>query len=102
MLCGVAEKYDDALMPGHTHMQLAMPTTAGLWAAGYAELLVTDILAVRAAYDQINTSPLGSAAGYGVPHLKLRRKQVAKTLGFKEVQSNVTAVQLSRGKLELY
>jgi argininosuccinate lyase len=102
MLCGVAEKHDDALMPGYTHMQLAMPTTAGLWAAGYAELLVTDILAVRAAYDQINTSPLGSAAGYGVPHLKLRRKQVAKTLGFKEVQSNVTAVQLSRGKLELH
>ncbi|NNE48549.1 MAG: argininosuccinate lyase, partial [Rhodothermales bacterium] len=102
MLCGVAEEYDDALMPGYTHMQLAMPTTAGLWAAGYAELLVTDIRAVRAAHDQINTSPLGSAAGYGVPHLKLLRKKVAKTLGFKEVQSNVTAVQLSRGKLELH
>ena len=102
VLFALAERYDDALMPGYTHMQLAMPTTAGLWAAGYAELLVDDISALRAAYDQVDTSPLGSAAGYGVPHLDLPRRSVAEGLGFGSIQSNVTAVQLSRGKIELH
>lgn len=101
-LCGVAEAYDDAIMPGYTHQQLAMPSTAGLWAAGYAELLAADVRALRAAYEQIDTSPLGSAAGYGVPYLKLPRWDVATSLGFSDLQSNVTSVQLSRGKLELH
>lgn len=79
-----------------------MPTTAGAWALGYAELLVADLDALRHAAHQINVSPLGSAAGYGVPHLDLPRQAVAERLGFRAVQTHVAAVQLSRGKLELH
>lgn len=102
ILCDFGDEYDDALMPGHTHLQRAMPTTAGLWAMGYAEILAGDLDALHFAADQINVSPLGSAAGYGVPYLRLPRQQVAETLGFRAVQTHVTAVQLSRGKLELH
>ncbi|HET6569161.1 MAG TPA: lyase family protein, partial [Rhodothermales bacterium] len=90
------------LMPGYTHYQRAMPTTAGLWALGYAELLASDLEGLYAAYEQVNVSPLGSAAGYGVPYLGLPREAVAERLGFSGVQTHVTAVQLSRGKLELH
>lgn len=100
--CSLGERYADALMPGYTHYQRAMPTTAGLWALGYAELLASDLEALRSAYEQINVSPLGSAAGYGVPYLDLPRVDVAERLGFAGVQTHVTAVQLSRGKLELH
>ena len=102
VLCRHGEAYDDALMPGYTHLQQAMPTTAGLWALGYAELLASDLDALRAAHEAVNVSPLGSAAGYGVPHLELPREAVARRLGFRAVQTHVTAVQLSRGKLELH
>ncbi len=102
VLCGFGERYDDALMPGYTHLQRAMPSTAGLWAMGYAEALAADLEALRHAYDQVNVSPLGSAAGYGVPYLPLPRQAVAERLGFRAVQTHVTAVQLSRGKLELH
>jgi len=94
--------YNDALMPGYTHLQQAMPSTAGLWALGYAELLLSDLAALRHAFDQVDVSPLGSAAGYGVPFLELPREEVARRLGFRALQLHVTAVQLSRGKLELY
>lgn len=100
-LCDLGERYADALMPGYTHYQRAMPTTAGLWALGYAELLASDLATLHAAYGQVNVSPLGSAAGYGVPYLDLPRTAVAERLGFAGVQTHVTAVQLSRGKLEL-
>lgn len=99
-LCDFGDAYDNMLMPGYTHMQRAMPSTPGLWAMGYAELLVNDLETLQAAYRQVNVSPLGSAAGYGVPHLKLPRQEVAKRLGFRDVQTHVTAAQLSRGKLE--
>ncbi len=102
VLCDLAERYDDALMPGYTHLQPAMPTTAGLWAAGYAELLADDVGVLREAYGHVNVSPLGSAAGYGVPHLAIPRDMVADDLGFDSVQRNVTSVQLSRGKIELH
>jgi len=69
---------------------------------GFAELVVSDLEAIAAATDQINVSPLGSAAGYGVPYLDLPREAVAKRLGFRKIQTHVTAVQLSRGKLELH
>ncbi len=102
ILCDLGERHDDLVMPGYTHLQRAMPTTAGAWALGYAELLVADLDALRHAAHQINVSPLGSAAGYGVPHLDLPRQAVAERLGFRAVQTHVAAVQLSRGKLELH
>lgn len=101
-LCVWGEKHDDVMMPGYTHMQRAMPSTVGLWAMGFAEILVSDLEGIAAALDQINVSPLGSAAGYGVPYLQLPRDAVADRLGFRRVQTHVTAVQLSRGKLELH
>ena len=100
-LCQTGSNYNDTLMPGYTHFQRAMPSTAGLWAMGYAELLLSDISTVKHAVQQIDLSPLGSAAGYGVPFLPLPRERNADRLGFQGVQRNVTAVQLSRGKLEL-
>src|SRR5690606_38427478 len=95
-----AAAHDGLLMPGYTHTQRAMPTTAGLWAAGYAELLADDVVGLAEARDRANVSPWGSAAGYGVPHLDLPREAVARCLGFRDVQAHVTAVQLSRGKTE--
>ena len=100
-LCRLGETHDDALMPGYTHLQRAMPTTAGLWALGFAETLAADLETLRHARAAVNVSPLGSAAGYGVPFLKLPRQAVAERLGFDGVQTHVTAVQLGRGKLEL-
>ena len=91
---------DGLLMPGYTHLQRAMPTTAGLWAAGYAELLLDDLAGLAEASARADVSPWGSAAGYGVPSLDLPRREVAERLGFRGVQENVTAVQLSRGKAE--
>lgn len=102
LLCNLGGQHDDAVMPGYTHMQRAMPTTAGLWAMGFAELLSSDLDVLRHAYKQVNVSPLGSAAGYGVPYLALPREKVAARLGFRSMQTHVTAVQLSRGKLELH
>ena len=100
-LCDVAEAHPEALLPGYTHMQRAMPSTVALWALGYAETLAADLGALRDARRQVNVSPLGSAAGYGVPHLDLPREAVAERLGFRAVQTHATAVQLSRGKHEL-
>ncbi len=101
-LCDLGDRHARSIMPGYTHLQRAMPTTAGLWAMGYAELLVSDLTALKAGFDQIDTSPLGSAAGYGVPYLDLPRAFTADAMGFSGVQTHVTAVQLSRGKLELH
>ncbi len=101
-LCNLGEQYGDAIMPGYTHFQRAMPSTAGLWALGFAELLVGDLNALESAYGQVNVSPLGSAAGYGVPYLELPRKAAAERLGFEGLQTHVSSVQLSRGKLELH
>ncbi|MBT8398844.1 MAG: argininosuccinate lyase [Rhodothermia bacterium] len=101
LLCTIAERHDTDMMPGYTHMQRAMPTTAGLWAAGFAELLSEDVGTLAEAYRRINRNPLGSAAGYGVPYLHLPREEAASELGFDGSQVNVTAVQLSRGKYEM-
>jgi argininosuccinate lyase len=91
---------EQVLMPGYTHLRRAMPSTAGLWALGFAELLADDLATLRQAASGANRSPWGSAAGYGVPHLDLPREAVASRLGFEGVQTHVTAVQLSRGKVE--
>jgi argininosuccinate lyase len=100
-LCDLADRYPDTLLPGYTHMQRAMPSTVALWALGYAETLADDLAALRQARHQINVSPLGSAAGYGVPVIDLPREAVADRLGFRDVQTHATAVQLARGKHEL-
>ena len=97
-LCDLAARHPDVLMPGYTHLQRAMPSTAALWALGYAETLAGDLDALRHARRRINVSPLGSAAGYGVPVIDLPREAVADRLGFRAVQTHATAVQLSRGK----
>ncbi len=97
-LLAVASAHRDVLIPGYTHLQRAMPSTAALWTLGYAETLAGDLDALRHARRRINVSPLGSAAGYGVPVIDLPREAVADRLGFRAVQTHATAVQLSRGK----
>ncbi len=87
------------VLPGYTHQRRAMPSSVGLWAAGFAEALLEDLFPLEAALDAADRSPLGSAAGYGVP-LPLPREKTARLLGFSAVQLNVTAAQPSRGKLE--
>ena len=101
LLCDVAEAHPATLLPGYTHLQRAMPSTVALWALGYADLFADDLAALRAAFDAADASPLGSAAGYGVPGLPLDRSATAAALGYARVQRPVTAVQLSRGKVEL-
>ena len=100
-LCDLADRHPDTLLPGYTHLQRAMPSTVALWALGYAETLADDLDALRQARRTINVSPLGSAAGYGVPVLDLPREAVAERLGFRDVQTHATAVQGARGKHEL-
>jgi argininosuccinate lyase len=100
-LCDLADRHPDTLMPGYTHLQRAMPSTVALWALGYAETLADDLDALRDARHKINVSPLGSAAGYGVPVLDLPKEDVAERLDFRDVQTHATAVQLARGKHEL-
>jgi len=98
-LLAFGHRHKRVVMPGFTHIRRAMPSSAGLWAAGYAEVLLDNLGLVNAAYDLVDRGPLGSAAGYGVP-LALDRRAVSDSLGFASPQFAVTAVQLSRGKLE--
>lgn len=99
VLAGFARRHRGVVWPGYTHMRRAMPSTVGLWAAGFAEALVDDLEPMLAALHLVDRSPLGSAAGFGVP-LPLDRESVASALGFAGVQRSVTAVQGARGKLE--
>ncbi len=99
VLLDFAERHKDIPMPGRTHMQIAMPSSVGLWAASFAEELVDDLSLLLDAYRLNNISPLGSAASYGVP-LPLNRERVAELLGFARVQNNVLYVNNSRGKFE--
>lgn len=94
-----AKKYEFLPMPGYTHMQKAMPTTVGMWASGFAEGLLDDLTILKTAYQLNNQSPLGSAAGFGIP-LPLDREYTAKLLGFSKVQVNSLYCQSSRGKIE--
>lgn len=100
-LCEFGERHSDVLMPGYTHMQRAMPSTVALWALGYAESLADDLDVLQQARTHVNVSPLGTAAGYGVPVIDLPREAVAERLGFRRVQMHTPAVQLARGKHEL-
>lgn len=103
VLVGVLLKFAKAnketLMPGYTHMQKAMPSTFGMWAGALAEGLLDDLVLLKTAYELNDQSPLGSAAGYGVP-LTLDRKFTAQLLGFENVQINSLYAQNSRGKIE--
>lgn len=99
VLLDFAGKNSSVPMPGRTHMQLAMPSSVGLWAGAFAEEILDDLSLITAVYELNNMSPLGSAASYGVP-LPIDREQVAEALGFKKVQNNVLYVNNSRGKIE--
>lgn len=98
-LLAFAEEHQELPMPGYTHMQRAMLSSLGLWAGGFAEALLDDEQLLSAAYTLNDQSPLGSAAGYGVP-VPIDRQFVADQLGFARVQNNVIYVQNSRGKIE--
>jgi argininosuccinate lyase len=94
-----AQKYQRVLWPGYTHTRRAMPSSAGLWAAAFAEGVLDSVEAMPAVWARLDRSPLGSAAGYGVP-LPLKREAAARALGFGQVEHNVALVQNGRGKLE--
>lgn len=98
-LLAFAERGKDVPMPGYTHMQRAMLSSVGLWAAGFAEALLDDLIVLQTAYAINDQSPLGSAASYGVP-FPIDRQYVADLLGFAKVQRNVLYAQAGRGKFE--
>lgn len=95
----LSNEYKEILMPGYTHLQIAMPSAFGLWFGAYAESLVDDMRILKAAYDIANQNPLGSAAGYG-SSFPLDRKKTTELLGFADLHYNVVAAQMSRGKTE--
>lgn len=94
-----SEKYKDDLLPGYTHLQLAMPSSFGLWFGAYAESLVDDLITLEAAYEIVNKNPLGSAAGYG-SSFPIDRTMTTKLLGFDDLNYNVVYAQMGRGKTE--
>ncbi len=95
----LSERYKDVGMPGYTHLQVAMPSSFGLWLGAYAESLVDDLWQVQAAYRVINKNPLGSAAGYGST-FPLDRKLTTRLLGFETLNFNAIYAQMGRGKSE--
>ncbi len=94
-----SERYKNVLMPGYTHLQVAMPSSFGLWFGAYAESLVDDLQVLQAAYRVVNRNPLGSAAGYG-SSFPLRRQMTTDLLGFDSMAYNVVYAQMGRGKTE--
>ncbi|MDE6371386.1 MAG: argininosuccinate lyase [Duncaniella sp.] len=95
----LSEEHKDQLMPGYTHLQVAMPSSFGLWFGAYAESLADDMHLLLAAYKIANQNPLGSAAGYG-SSFPLDREMTTRLLGFETLNYNVVAAQMSRGKTE--
>jgi argininosuccinate lyase len=94
-----SEEFKNDLLPGYTHLQLAMPSSFGLWLGAYAESLVDDVITLQAAYKVVNKNPLGSAAGYG-SSFPLNRTYTTQLLGFEDLNYNVVYAQMSRGKSE--
>jgi argininosuccinate lyase len=94
-----SEKYKAHLLPGYTHLQLAMPSSFGLWFGAYAESLADDVITMKAAYDVVNKNPLGSAAGYG-SSFPINRTLTTQLLGFADLNYNVVYAQMGRGKAE--
>lgn len=99
VLLAQSEKYKEVLMPGYTHLQIAMPSSFGLWFGAYAESLVDDLQLLLAAYKICNRNPLGSAAGYG-SSFPLNRQMTTDLLGFDSMNYNVVYAQMGRGKME--
>ena len=98
-LIAQSEKYCDVLMPGYTHLQVAMPSSFGLWFGAYAESLTDDLRLMQAAWQVTNQNPLGSAAGYG-SSFPLNRTMTTQLLGFDDLNCNVVYAQMGRGKTE--
>ncbi|MBQ4294898.1 MAG: argininosuccinate lyase [Prevotella sp.] len=98
-LLAKSERYKEVLMPGYTHLQVAMPSSFGLWFGAYAESLTDDMLFLQAAYRMTNRNPLGSAAGYG-SSFPLDRSMTTRLLGFDSMDYNVVYAQMGRGKME--
>jgi argininosuccinate lyase len=94
-----SEKYKTHLLPGYTHLQIAMPSSFGLWFGAYAESLVDDLTMLHGAYTVVNKNPLGSAAGYG-SSFPLNRTMTTELLGFETLNYNVVYAQMGRGKTE--
>ncbi len=99
LLIKLSNKHKDDLLPGYTHLQIAMPSSFGLWFGAYAESLADDLLMVQAAYKIANKNPLGSAAGYG-SSFPLNRTLTTELLGFDSLNYNVVYAQMGRGKTE--
>ena len=99
VLISQSNRYKDVLMPGYTHLQIAMPSSFGLWFGAYAESLVDDMVFLQAAYKVCNRNPLGSAAGYG-SSFPLDREMTTHLLGFDSMNYNVVYAQMGRGKVE--
>lgn len=99
LLIKQSEKYKDHLLPGYTHLQLAMPSSFGLWFGAYAESLVDDLEVLAAAYNVANKNPLGSGAGYG-SSFPLNRERTTELLNFSTLNYNSVYAQMSRGKTE--
>ncbi len=98
-LVSQSNRYKDVIIPGYTHLQVAMPSSFGLWFAAYAESLVDDLMVLQAAYKVANRNPLGSAAGYG-SSFPLNRQMTTDLLGFDTMNYNVVYAQMGRGKTE--
>ncbi|MFM8741100.1 MAG: argininosuccinate lyase [Cytophagales bacterium] len=99
LLIAKSEEHKDKLLPGYTHLQLAMPSSFGLWFGAYAESLSDDLVQLEAAFRLVNKNPLGSAAGYG-SSFPINRKLTTELLGFDDLHYNVVYAQMTRGKTE--
>jgi argininosuccinate lyase len=95
----LSETYKESLLPGYTHLQVAMPSSFGLWFSAYAEVLIDDVYLLEAAYKTVDQNPLGSAAGYG-SSFPVDRDFTTEKLNFSTLKYNVVAAQMSRGKSE--
>ncbi|MGQ1911465.1 argininosuccinate lyase [Marinifilum sp. RC60d5] len=98
-LIAKSNQYKDVLIPGYTHLQVAMPSSFGLWFGAYAESLTDDLLVLQSAYKVVNQNPLGSGAGYG-SSFPLNRQMTSDLLGFDNLSYNVVYAQMGRGKME--
>lgn len=99
LLVKQSDAYKAHLLPGYTHLQLAMPSSFGLWFGAYAESLIDDLITLQGAYQVVNKNPLGSAAGYG-SSFPLNRTYTTQLLGFDDLHYNVVYAQMGRGKTE--
>ena len=99
LLIEQSERFKHHLLPGYTHLQLAMPSSFGLWMGAYAESMVDDVITLQSAYRVVNKNPLGSAAGYG-SSFPINRTLTTELLGFEALNYNVVYAQMGRGKAE--